>query len=67
MKKELRPKLVKFLKELKQEEREELLLMLKEGLESNPTRTVLGGSKYCPPDPDANGSWGNAVHILEGD
>ena len=64
---ELRPKLVKIVRELKPEERAELLLILKEGLESNPTKTVIGGSKYCLPDPDANGSWGNAIHILEGD
>jgi hypothetical protein len=67
MRTELRPKLVKILKELKPEEREEMLLILKEGLESNPTKILIGGSKYCPPDIDANGSYGNAVHILEGD
>ena len=67
MKTELRPKLVKILRDLSKDERAEMLLLLKEGLESNPTKTVLGGSKYCPPDIDANGSYGNAVHILEGD
>ncbi len=68
MKAELRPKLVKFIKTLDSDEKDELLLILKEAKESFSGIAGTGKVKsICPPDIDANGSYGNAVHILEGD